>query len=52
MDKTLERGIVNDAKSLLVIDNDLNYNNLSRWFATFFVVEFLNIMVSEYDKDT
>ncbi len=49
MDNTMGRGIAKEAEPLFVIDYDLNYNNLSRWYARLYgQEEFCRIAEEEY----
>lgn len=49
MDNTMGRGIAKEAEPLFVIDYDLNYNNLSRWYARLYgQEEFCRMAEEEY----
>lgn len=51
LDNTMGRGIVKDAVNLFVTDYDLQYNNLSRWYASLYAQpEFRRQVLWEYQE--
>lgn len=51
LDNTMGRGIVMDAVNLFVTDYDLQYNNLSRWYASLYCQpEFRRLVLREYQE--